>query len=216
MKNLKFVGLALILVFACSCGTAEENAKEQQKVSKIVELPVVGIANSVSEKSFTLITMPEKMGEQTGQTVVDLTKAIVVDSQGQPSKIMQDATVNVEGSFDQKTLYAKKVTVISNPQSSNIQLHPSDSLYVNTADILKKSSGLKLPSDFEQGWKMDQQSTLKTNPGSNVILYKKDNWQLILVDDPKTVEKYEITLYGPNKLVWSGKQTKSDLIIPNK
>lgn len=216
MKNLKPAALAILLAFACSCGSVQETPKEQQQVSKIVELPVVGIANSVTEKSFTLVTMPEKMGEQAGQTVVDTSKAAIVDNQGKPTLIKQDATVNVEGSFDQKTLYAKKVTVISNPQLSGNLLHPSTILYVRTADLIKKSSGLNLPSDFDSGWKMEEQGTLKAKPGTNVIYYKKDKWQLILVDDPSTVEKYEITVYGPNKLVWTGKQTKSDIIISGK
>lgn len=216
MKNHKLFAIILLLSLACSCGKSQEVASEKELVSKIINLPAMGIVNDLKSETFSLVTLPEKLGDQPGQTVVDFSKANVVDAKGEKADLITNSTVNVEGSYDDKVIYAKKVTVVSIPNTNGTSLALLKKQYLRTADLLKKLLGNKIPENFGDGWELENHGSLKDKTSSRAFQYKKDDWQIVLVDDPMTVDRYEITVYGPNKFLWTGKQTTSDLIVETK
>lgn len=216
MKSHKFFAMILLLSLACSCGKSQEVTKEKEQASKIISLPAMGIVNDIKNETFSLITLPDKLGDQPGQTVVDFSKANIVDTQGKKATLKSDSTVNVEGSYDGKVLYASKICVTSVSNFEGATLPSNKKQYLRTADLLKRLLGNKLPENFGNDWELENQGSLKEKLGSNAYQYKKDNWQVVLVDDPATPDKFEITVYGPNKFVWTGKQTSSDLIVESK
>lgn len=216
MKNHKIFAIILLLSLACSCGKSQEVTSENESISKVINLPAMGIVNDLKSETFSLVTLPEKLDDQPGQTVVDFSKANIVDAKGEKTDLLVNSTVNVEGSYDDKVLYAKKVTVVSVPIINGLSLPSVKKQYLHTADLLKKLLGNKIPENFGNGWELENYGSLKDKTSSRAFQYKKDDWQIVLVDDPSTVDKYEITVYGPDKFVWTGKQTASDLIVETK
>lgn len=216
MKSHKLYAIMLLLVLACSCGKSAEVTKEKEVNSKKVNLPAIGIVSQINKETFTLVTLPEKLGDQPGQTVVDFSKASIIDSQGKSVQLKQDSTVNVEGNFDEKILYASKITVASTPTFQGSSLPSTKKQSLHTAELIKRFLGNKLPENFGNDWELENQGSLKDKQGAKVTQFKKGEWQIVLVNDPTTPDKFEITVYGPNKFVWVGKQTSSDLIVESK
>lgn len=216
MKSHKLYAIMLLLVLACSCGKSVEVTKEKEVNSKKVNLPAIGIVSQVKKETFALITLPEKLGDQPGETVVDFSKASVVDSQGKNVQLKQDSTVNIEGNFDEKILYASKITVTSAPTFQGASLPSTKKLSLRTAELIKRFLGNKLPENFGNDWELERHGSLAGKQSSKMSSYKKGDWQIILVNDPTTPDKFEVTVYGPNKFVWVGKQTSSDIIVESK
>jgi hypothetical protein len=76
--------------------------------------------------------------------------------------------------------------------------------------------GDKVPADFQKGWKLADTGTLPEKPGSIVYQYTKGQWKLLLMRDPKSENKFTVTLYSDGKVIWSGIQTNQDKLQPSK
>ncbi len=197
---------AIILLAGCGQAAQTPDKQPEQKVFGDIKTPLVGIVNGLGEKSFTLVTLPEKLEDQPGRSLVDFSNAPVVDAKGKDAKLSNDATVSVTGKYGSENIVADKVVVISTPSTGGVSLKMDSDLTIVTAGKIEKLLGLKVPKSFANNWKLENTGSLQNIPTSRIYQYVKDEWKLILVENPKTPEKYEITLYGPEKFVWVGSE----------
>lgn len=210
------ISLAAVAILATGCGNQTDNPQKNDIISKKVNLPVIGIASNVSEGFFTLVTMPEKYGDPNGKANINTTQAKIEDPDGKPAKIVENATVTVDGSYGDNEIVARSVIVNSAPKSEGITLKMPDSVEVPTAGMIRNFVGDKVPADFQKGWKLSDTGTLAEKPGSIIYQYTKGQWKLLLMRDPKSVNKFTVTLYSDNKVIWSGIEDKEGKLQPSK
>jgi hypothetical protein len=209
-----------MVLLATGCGgNGTKKPKEENNntvVSTKVILPILGIVEEASETEFILLTTPLKFEDPVGKTKVYFKPDIVVDTDGKTMALYNGATVNIEGTFENNAIYASRITVSSKPETTKLTLEKPKNLTLETAKLLKSIKKLNLPDDFEKNWMPGDFGNIQNKPGAIVHQYSKGQWKIILVDDPGTQDKFEITLYGPNKLVWTGKQDNSGKITETK
>jgi hypothetical protein len=203
-----------LLVLLASCGARNDEQKQIAKMN--LGVPVTGVANESTESSFVLVTLPEKFGDAPAKRIVNIKDAKVVDSQGKEAKITDNSTVKVEGFLGEGEIIATTVTVEAQAVDLGVHLKQSETLFLQTAELIAKLLKDAVPPNFGDGWKLEETGSLRDVPGSKIMQYNKSEWKLILVDNPKTPDKYEITLYGPNKFLWAGVQDASGKIIQRK
>lgn len=208
---------AIILLAGCGQAVQTPDKQPEQKVFGDIKTPIVGIVNDLGDKGFTLVTLPQKLEDLPGRSLVDFSGATVVDVKGKEAKIANDATVSVTGKYGSEKIIADKVVVNSAPSTGGVSLKMKSDIKIETAGKIEKLLGSKVPKSFSENWKLENTGTLQDVPGSRIYQYVKDEWKLILVENPKTPEKFEITLYGPGKFVWVGTEdAEGNLKTTNK
>lgn len=207
MKKGSIVLVAAIILLA-GCGQAVQTPDKQseQKVFGDIKTPLVGIVNDLGDKEFTLVTLPEKLEDQPGRSLVNFSGATVVDAKGKETKLANDATVSVTGKYGSENIVADKVIINNAPSKGGVSLKVKSDLKNETAGKIEKFLGSKVPKSFSENWMLENTGTVQNVPRSRIYQYAKGEWKLILVENPKTPEKFEITLYGPEKFVWVGSE----------
>ena len=210
------ISLAVVALMATGCGKQTENPPQNDIISKKINMPVIGIATNVSEGFFTLVTMPEKYGDPNGKTNINTKDAKIEDPDGKPAKIVENATVTVDGGYGDNEIVARSVIVNSAPKNLGLSLKMPDSVEVPTAGMIRNFIPDKVPADFQKGWKLSDTGTLAEKPGSIIYQYTKGQWKLLLMRDPKSDNKFTVTLYSDNKVIWSGIEDKEGKLLPSK
>lgn len=202
------IALVVSIFMLAGCGQAVQTPDQpaEQKLFGDVKTPILGIVNNLEEKQFTLVTLPEKLEDQPGKMPVDFSNAKVVDDKGKTAKLVNDSTVTVTGKYGSENIIADKVVLMSIPKTGAVSLKAKSDLTIETAGKIEKLLGSRIPKSFASNWKLENTGTLQNVPRSRIYQYNKGEWKLILVQNPKTPEKFEITLYGPEKFVWTGSE----------
>lgn len=210
------IALVVSILILAGCGQAALTPDQptEQKLFGDIKTPILGIVNDLADKQFTLVTVPEKLEDQPGKMSVDISNATVVDDKGKTAKLVNDSTVTVTGKYGSENIIADKVVLMSIPKTGAVSLKVKSDLTVETAGKMERLLGTKVPKSFSTNWKLENTGTLQNVPRSRIYQYNKGEWKLILVENPKTPEKYEITLYGPDKFVWTGSEDNDGNLKP--
>jgi len=225
VNQLILICLVASFVLFAGCGGSSDqpdevvdNTQNTQVESSVYTggLPVIGIVNEmdVTGKKFLLIAPPVDEGMPDQKVRVSLSESVkITDKEGKELQISDFAnydTVSVDGEITETELVCD--SLVQTRKTEKLPWNATNPNMKSVKDIpalIKEYLGDKLPANFPTlDWKLYNPVKHETIERGMIIELEKDSWNIYLVSNPATPEKYAITLAGDNDFTWYGKLTQ--------
>ncbi len=211
MKSREIIAILGTAIICVSCGgstinTPENNNNDQSGFKIPGPLPRVGIVFDMKKDAgtFNLSILPEETGNSNRLIQVDFSSAHIINSKGAEmgKEALKDSqTVKVDGSFTSSDKIKATTVEIESEESTVLKL--KDSALVGILDIpeiIRENYTEMFPANFgEKNWIVGT----KSGKTSKIFTLEKNNWNIVIMEDPKTESQFEVTVSENKKQLLS-------------